>query len=79
MQECGIASARVWHDDGWMMATWFQGSADAFIAVSQQGYDRGVRMLHFLGGSAIDIAGDARRRPDQDDDRAARAGRRRPL
>ena len=25
----------VWHDDGRMMATWFQGSADAFIRVSR--------------------------------------------
>src|SRR3954451_12050927 len=44
----------VWHDDGRMMATWFQGSADEFIKVSQDGYARGVRILHFLGGSAID-------------------------
>jgi hypothetical protein len=47
----------VWHDDGVMNATWFQGSADAFIKVSQEGYDRGVRALHFLGGSTIDVAG----------------------
>ena len=47
----------VWHDDGRMMATWFQGSADEFIKVSQSGYDRGVRILHFLGGSTIDLAG----------------------
>ncbi len=47
----------VWHDDGRMMATWFQGTADEFIKVSREGYDRGVRILHFLGGSAIDIAG----------------------
>jgi hypothetical protein len=47
----------VWHDDGRMMATWFQGSADDFIKVSRDGYDHGVRILHFLGGSAIDIAG----------------------
>jgi SnoaL-like domain len=47
----------VWHDDGVMNATWFQGSPDTFIKVSQEGYDRGVRALHFLGGSAIDIAG----------------------
>jgi hypothetical protein len=47
----------LWHDDGRMMATWFQGSADAFIAVSRQGFDKGVRILHFLGGTAIDIAG----------------------
>ena len=47
----------VWHDDGRMMATWFQGTADEFIKVSQDGYERGVRILHFLGGSSIDIAG----------------------
>ena len=45
----------VWHDDGRMMATWFQGSADEFIKVSQDGYARGVRILHFLGGSSIDV------------------------
>ena len=48
----------VWHDDGRMMATWFQGSADEFIKVSQEGYDKGVRILHFLGGMSIDLAGD---------------------
>jgi hypothetical protein len=47
----------VWQGDGRMMATWFQGTADEFIKVSQEGYDRGVRILHFLGGSSIDIAG----------------------
>ena len=47
----------VWHEDGRMMATWFQGTADEFIKVSQEGYERGVRILHFLGGSSIDIAG----------------------
>jgi hypothetical protein len=46
----------VWHDDGRMMATWFQGSADEFIKVSQDGYERGVRILHFLGGCSIDVA-----------------------
>jgi hypothetical protein len=48
----------VWHDDGRMMATWFQGSADEFIRVSREGMERGVSILHFLGGSAIDVAGD---------------------
>jgi hypothetical protein len=47
----------VWHDDGRMMATWFQGSVDEFIRVSQEGYDRGVRILHFLGGMSIELAG----------------------
>jgi SnoaL-like protein len=47
----------VWHDDGYMMATWFQGSADEFIAISRAGFARGVNILHFLGGSSIDLAG----------------------
>jgi hypothetical protein len=46
----------VWHDDGRMMATWFQGSADAFIAASREGWEKGVSILHFLGGVAIDLA-----------------------
>jgi hypothetical protein len=48
----------VWHDDGRMMATWFQGPADEFIRVSKEGWDKGVSILHFLGGSSIDLAGD---------------------
>ncbi len=48
----------VWHDDGRMMATWFQGSADGFIEANQQGWARGVRILHFLGGSSIDVSGE---------------------
>ena len=50
--------ATVWHDDGFMMATWFQGPAAEFIRVSREGFERGVRILHFLGGSSIDVAGD---------------------
>ena len=48
----------VWHEDGRMMATWFQGSADEFIQVSRAGFERGVRILHFLGGSSVDVSGD---------------------
>ena len=47
----------VWHDDGVMMATWFQGDADAFIKVSREGFEKGVNILHFLGGTSIDLAG----------------------
>ena len=47
----------VWHDDGVMMATWFQGPAKEFIRGSQEGWDKGVSILHFLGGTAIDLAG----------------------
>lgn len=50
--------AGVWHPDGYMTATWFQGSFRDFIAVSRQAYEAGVRILHFLGGSAIDVRGD---------------------
>ena len=49
--------ATVWHDDGWMTATWFQGPAKELIAVSRQGFERGVNILHFLGGSTCDVAG----------------------
>ena len=47
----------VWHDDGRMEATWFQGSADEFIKVSREGFERGVSILHFLGGTSVDLAG----------------------
>lgn len=47
----------VWHDDGYMMATWFQGTAEQFIAVSREGWERGVSILHFLGGCSADLAG----------------------
>jgi hypothetical protein len=49
--------ATVWHDDGWMTATWFQGPARQFIEVSRAGFERGVSILHFLGGFTCDIAG----------------------
>jgi hypothetical protein len=47
----------VWHSDGEMWATWFQGTFEEFIKVSQEGYDRGVRIMHMLGGMSIDIKG----------------------
>src|SRR6202050_5195 len=46
----------VWHADGRMWATWFQGSFEKFTKATQDGWARGVRILHFLGGSAIDVA-----------------------
>ena len=47
-----------WHPRGRMMATWFQGWAEDFITASQEAFDRGVRILHFLGGCTVDVAGD---------------------
>jgi hypothetical protein len=49
--------ASVWHPDGWMNATWFQGPATAFIAASREGFDRGVMILHALGGFTCDVVG----------------------
>ena len=45
-----------WHEDGYMMATWFQGPKDDFIRVSQAAADRGVNILHFTGGCRITLA-----------------------
>lgn len=48
----------VWHEDGWMTATWFQGPAEKFIEMSEAGYDKGVSILHFLGGTSVDLKGE---------------------
>ena len=49
--------ATVWHEDGWMSATWFQGTASDFIRVSKEGWAKGVSILHFQGGMSIDLEG----------------------
>ena len=49
--------ATVWHEDGWMTATWFQGPARRFIEVSREGFEKGVSILHTLGGFSCDVAG----------------------
>ena len=48
----------VWNDDGRMMATWTQGTADEFIEMNKQGWAKGVSILHFLGAHTAEIAGD---------------------
>ena len=48
----------VWHEEGWMTATWFQGPAEKFIEVSKAGFDKGVSILHFLGGTSVDLKGE---------------------
>jgi SnoaL-like domain len=47
----------VWHKDGVMMATWFQGTIDEFIEANKKSYEGGFRALHFLGGISIDVKG----------------------
>jgi hypothetical protein len=49
--------ATVWHADGWMTATWFQGPAQRFIEVSREGFNRGVNILHSLGGFTCEVVG----------------------
>jgi hypothetical protein len=48
----------VWHSDGVMMATWFQGHFEEFIKVSIEGWNKGVSILHFLGGCSVELNGD---------------------
>jgi len=47
----------LWHEDGRMMATWTQGSVDEFIAMSKEGWAKGVSILHFLGAHTAEING----------------------
>jgi len=48
----------IWHPDGRMTATWFQGGWEQFMEGSQIGFDKGVRVLHVLGASTIDVVRD---------------------
>jgi hypothetical protein len=47
----------VWHDDGWMSATWWQGPAAKFVDVSKAGFEQDLGILHFLGGSSVEVKG----------------------
>ena len=44
----------LWHDDGVMNATWFQGPVDEFIAHGRKGGSGGG---HLLGGVAVELSG----------------------
>ena len=50
--------ATCWHPEGRMMATWKQGTAAEFIEASIAGWNRGVSILHFLGGHSSEIVGE---------------------
>ncbi|WP_149541148.1 nuclear transport factor 2 family protein [Siccirubricoccus phaeus] len=49
--------ATCWHEDGVMMATWCQAPWREFIAASRAEWEKGVSILHFLGGHSADLAG----------------------
>ncbi len=49
----------VWHDDGAMYFTWFQGSVDEFVEFSRGPFEEdGPNVMHSLGGTVIDLQGD---------------------
>ncbi len=50
--------ATVWHDDAWMTATWFQGPATEFQNARRAGFERGVSIIHFLGGTTVELGGE---------------------
>ena len=50
--------AALWHDDGWMSATWFQATAKEFVDGRRKGWEKGVSIIHFLGAHTADIVGD---------------------
>jgi SnoaL-like domain len=53
--------ATVWHDDAWMTSTWFQGPAAEFQKARRDGFERGVSIIHFLGGTTIELRSRKRR------------------
>ncbi len=56
----------LWHKEGQMWATWFQGSYEEFIKVSAEGYKKGVRINHMLRApSPLTSRLQARHRADQ--------------
>ena len=48
----------LWHDDGEMLATMYQGPVDGFIEQARRAHERGVTAQHILGGTSVDVAGD---------------------
>jgi hypothetical protein len=48
--------ATVWHPGAWMTATWFQGPATEFAKARRAGFERGVSIIHFLGGTTCEVA-----------------------
>ena len=49
--------AALWHDDGWMSATWFQAPASEFCKRRREGWEKGVSIIHFLGAHTADVVG----------------------
>jgi hypothetical protein len=48
---------KVWHPDGRMVASWKQSPFEEFIKASHAAMERGIIILHMLGGSAVKVEG----------------------
>ena len=58
--------ATLWHDDGWMVATWFEAEAPDFIARSRAAFENGLQVMHVQGGISITFSdGEATRAVSQ--------------
>jgi hypothetical protein len=49
------AFSTLWHEEADMSSTWCVASAREFIQARKAGWERGVSILHSLGGSTIDV------------------------
>jgi hypothetical protein len=47
----------VWHEDGWVTATYVQGNWREFMDVLREGFSKGVTIHHFLGGRSAEVSG----------------------
>jgi hypothetical protein len=47
----------VWHEGAVMSATWCEGTAEEFVRMRREGFEKGVSIIHSLGGTSIDLAG----------------------
>ncbi len=47
-----------WHPGGTIQTTWFYGSAEEFIVGSQAAFNRGIKVLHTLSGTSVDVQGE---------------------
>ena len=47
----------VWHPGAVMSATWFQAPAEDFMRARREGWERGVSIIHFQGGTTVELKG----------------------
>ncbi len=47
----------LWHPEGRMVATWTEGTGAEFVATSKAAFEKGLNVLHRLGGVSIDLKG----------------------